>query len=963
MLKPQFKSFRIFLYVSVFVVVLPGVLAGVIQVLQSTRHVVDQQRQQALYLASSAADGMGNHLKSMITSIAVISHIPFGRDHFASFYQIVKGFSDQIGYHVTLADADGNQFLSTRLAFGTTPPRRIAMDSVNKAVASGRPHVSEIFPGKMAGNYVITVDAPVQTEDGLRVITLSADAAAITSVLFQTTLPKGWILGMIDGQGAFISYSKNPEQHVGKKSPAEFINALSKSEQGIIRNAAIEIFPTLTVFHRVPDTSWSIFISIPESVVYASLVRPFAILAGSLVIVIGLTVLLAFFFFRQMTAAIDKLIVIARDPLGNINESPEINSFTEFDEVAQVLKTVAADQQQLSVAQFISEKRFRQLFEIAQVPLCFVNKDGVLEKFNNQFEKTFGYNHEDVPTLSAWIQLAYPDSNYRQWAIETWDAAVRNARENNADIVPTENRVTCKNQKVLTVLISGTILDDGILSTFYDITERKQAEEKAFQLHEAVVQEKDRLSALVNSISDEIWLANVDGKFTLVNPSGSQEFALDSSGAIDVREFAASLEVLRPDGSPRPIEESPALRALRGEVVRNQEEIIFTPAAGEFRYRQVNSTPIRDPRGNIIGSVSVVRDITDKKQAEDALLKSERKLSLVLENMSEGLMVFDADGNVTYQNPASERIHGFQLREAEHIEYLSLPVDWKGWDEQGRPLNFDEWPVSRVIRGEHFQGQVLRARRDDTGLEFFASYNGCPIHDDNGKIAFAFITIHDITERKQAEAQLKDLLSEKEVLLKEVHHRVKNNLQIILSLISLQSDNLTDERMLWVLGDAGARIRTIALVHEMLYKTENLAQLDFAVYATDLLQYLWRTGSAIDKKVSLNLSLAPLLLPIDLAVNCGLILNELATNALKHAFPNDSAGDVTVVIEHDSATGDVCLIVSDNGIGLPADFDWRQSSSLGLDIVQMLAGQIRASVQTGPCPGPGPARSFESNSM
>ena len=204
---------------------------------------------------------------------------------------------------------------------------------------------------------------------------------------------------------------------------------------------------------------------------------------------------------------------------------------------------------------------------------------------------------------------------------------------------------------------------------------KKKTDEEVLRLHEAVVQEKDRLSALVNSISDEIWLANVDGKFTLVNPSGSQEFALDSSGAIDVREFAASLEVLRPDGSPRPIEESPALRALRGEVVRNQEEIIFTPATGEFRYRQVNSTPIRDPRGNIIGSVSVVRDITDKKQAEDALLKSERKLSLVLENMSEGLMVFDADGNVTYQNPASLRIHGFQLSEAEHIEYLSLPVD------------------------------------------------------------------------------------------------------------------------------------------------------------------------------------------------------------------------------------------------------------------------------------------------
>ena len=123
----------------------------------------------------------------------------------------------------------------------------------------------------------------------------------------------------------------------------------------------------------------------------------------------------------------------------------------------------------------------------------------------------------------------------------------------------------------------------------------------------------------------------------------------------------------------------------------------------------------------------------------------------------------------------------------------------------------------------------------------------------------------DITARKRAEEQLRALLSEKEVLLKEVHHRVKNNLQIISSLISLQSDNLTDETIQGVLSDAGTRIRTIALVHEMLYRSNNLAQLDFAVYAADLLHCLWGTGIANYKKVSLHLSLAPLPLPIKLA--------------------------------------------------------------------------------------------------
>jgi PAS domain S-box-containing protein len=135
---------------------------------------------------------------------------------------------------------------------------------------------------------------------------------------------------------------------------------------------------------------------------------------------------------------------------------------------------------------------------------------------------------------------------------------------------------------------------------------------------------------------------------------------------------------------------------------------------------------------------------------------SEKKLSSVLEHMSEGVMLIDAKGNAFYQNAASLRIHGFEPCGTGFIENQDLPISWKGWDEQGRPLNLDEWPLSRVTRGEHVQNQVLRARRCETNLEFFASYNGSPIYDDNGKIALSFITIQDITERRQAERKVRE---------------------------------------------------------------------------------------------------------------------------------------------------------------------------------------------------------------
>lgn len=157
------------------------------------------------------------------------------------------------------------------------------------------------------------------------------------------------------------------------------------------------------------------------------------------------------------------------------------------------------------------------------------------------------------------------------------------------------------------------------VAVFDVITARKQAEEETQRLLNAVQLEKDKLTALINSINDEVWFADTQKKFTLANPSALREFGLDHAGEIGVEKLAENLEIYRVDGSLRPIEETPPLRALQGEVVRNHEEIIRTPGTGELRYRQVNSAPVRDANGDIIGSVSVVQDITARKQAEEAL--------------------------------------------------------------------------------------------------------------------------------------------------------------------------------------------------------------------------------------------------------------------------------------------------------------------------------------------------------
>ena len=165
----------------------------------------------------------------------------------------------------------------------------------------------------------------------------------------------------------------------------------------------------------------------------------------------------------------------------------------------------------------------------------------------------------------------------------------------------------------------------GVVLVFRDISERKRAERLQQHLLADVQTQKDRLTAVVNSMRDEVWFCDTEKRFTLENPAAVREFELGSAEVVEVGDLAGRLEVFRPDGSPRSVEEAPPLRALQGEAVINQEEIIRTPASGELRHRQVSATPVRDASGNVIGSVSVVRDITDRKRAEDALREADRR--------------------------------------------------------------------------------------------------------------------------------------------------------------------------------------------------------------------------------------------------------------------------------------------------------------------------------------------------
>ena len=212
-------------------------------------------------------------------------------------------------------------------------------------------------------------------------------------------------------------------------------------------------------------------------------------------------------------------------------------------------------------------------------------------------------------------------------------------------------------------------------------------------------------------------------------------------------------------------------------------------------------------------------------------------------------------------------------------------------------------------------------------------------YNRNGEQVVGFTSlITDITDRKQAEERINASLREKEVLLKEINHRVKNNLQIISSLLNLQSRDIHDEQALSSFQVSQDRIRAMAMVHEKLYQSEDLARIDFGEYIKSLATDLGNSYGLGLRDIDLKINVENILLGVDTAIPCGVIVNELVANSLKHAFPGDRTGEITVSFRE--VDGQYAMVFKDDGIGLPEDLDISCPSSLGLTIVNALTGQL-----------------------
>jgi PAS domain S-box-containing protein len=391
---------------------------------------------------------------------------------------------------------------------------------------------------------------------------------------------------------------------------------------------------------------------------------------------------------------------------------------------------------------------------------------------------------------------------------------------------------------------------------------------------------------------------------------------------------------------PRVTTMSPVVRAgirsLIGVPLIYRNEVI-----GSLNFRSIKQNAYTEKElrladkigAQITGAIGAARLFSDLRKTENSLRESEEQYRTLVDNASDIVFTTDNTGHFTFVNPAGIRIVGYEMEEVIGRHYPTLirqdmrEEAMKFFGRQfvkGIQNTYSEYPVITKEGGGIWLGQNTKLLVRNGNVEGFQAI------------------ARDITVLKRAEEKIKASLLEKETMLKEIHHRVKNNLQVISSLLNMQSTYLEDGKARQALQESIARVRTMAMIHTQLYQSQDLTKVDFGFFIRDLIGNISQSYGRAESHVKINVDTDKTRLGIDASIPCGLILNELVSNALKHAFPNEKEGKIDITMR--SKDDRVELTVQDNGIGFPKSVDFTKVKSLGLQLVNALVGQMNGKI-------------------
>lgn len=338
--------------------------------------------------------------------------------------------------------------------------------------------------------------------------------------------------------------------------------------------------------------------------------------------------------------------------------------------------------------------------------------------------------------------------------------------------------------------------------------------------------------------------------------------------------------------------------------------------------------------GHFDGAICTVIDQTERKKAEDALSKSETFYRAIFENTGTATIIVGADTIISMANKRCEALSGYSVDEIENKKSF---MDFVHPEEQEQILGYHEM---RRIGGKDVPSEYEFSLLNKEGEEKQIMLSASVIPGTTDSV----VSLLDITQRKNAENEVKRSLNEKELLLREIHHRVKNNMQIISSLLNLQRSYIQDEEADNILQESQGRVKSMALIHEKLYQTSDLSQINVEGYIRSLTMNLFHSYT-VKPGIKLSMDVGELYFNIDTAVPLGLIINELVSNSLKYAFQDQDEGEIRISLIETAEPGRYLLLIRDDGAGFPEELDINNTHSLGLQLVNTLVNQLDGEIE------------------
>ncbi len=604
----------------------------------------------------------------------------------------------------------------------------------------------------------------------------------------------------------------------------------------------------------------------------------------------------------------------------------------------------------------MKDKSELQLFHFAmdKAPeaVFWIDKKGKFVYVNEKACESLGYSQAELLKMEVYDI----DENYKR---KEWRARWANLKEKETvtveslhrtkggKVFPVElkvNHITHKGKEYICAFVQDIFerkIGEKIQNAVYKISNAANSAENLQELFHAI---HEVITELMPA-KDNFYIALHDEKKGMLSfPYFVDEFE-EPPGPEKLGKGLTEY-VLR---TGKPLLASPEVFA---ELVKQGEVVSIGPPSVDWL-----GVPLKD-KGKIIG-VLVVQSYTEglryseeekavltfiseqvaleiiHRQTDEALKENEELFRSVVENSHNGIFIVDDQYRFAYMNDQCTRIFGYTQNDLIGKDFRTFLDGESKRLVAKRYLQRQEGKIIPSI----YEFNLVRKDGQKRRVEISST-----VIRDSKKRMKTVAHLRDITERKIFEDRIKSSLHEKEVLLREIHHRVKNNLQIISSLLNLQSGHIKDKKLLGIFQESRRRVKSMAIVHEKLYRSENLSKVDFSKYLKSLTRSLFQMYGVNPGMVRLKIDVKDVFFDINTAVPCGLLVSELVSNSLKHAFPKGRKGELS--IEMSPYEGDrIKLIVKDTGVGLQKDLDFKNTESFGLQLVDMLTQQLQGEME------------------